>query len=106
MLKEMPKNTGAAGGGKKDGPRGNYLEQRHETPTHSDLSLDKKTSSIAQKLAALLAFARQIYHLGRGERHFLLGEDDHLMCAALDISSDVLAFLFSNSSICFFSDSF
>jgi len=52
MLQETPKATGAAGlgrgkAGAKAGPAFT------EAPTLADLGLDKKTSSIAQKLAAL-----------------------------------------------------
>ena len=47
MLKDAPKNTGAAGIGTSAVPKEN------RTPTLADLGLDKKTSSIAQKLAEL-----------------------------------------------------
>jgi hypothetical protein len=53
MLKETPKNEGAKGlaGG---GTRGSKKEPRvDEAPTLAELGLDKKTSSIAQKLADL-----------------------------------------------------
>ena len=49
MLKDAPKNTGAAGIGTSAVPK----ENRTTTPTLADLGLDKKTSSIAQKLAEL-----------------------------------------------------
>ena len=45
MLKETPKNAGSRGVGKSGVPNKN--------PTLSDLGLDKKTSSIARKLALL-----------------------------------------------------
>lgn len=44
MLKDTPKNSGTI-------RRGTKSEPRDETPTLTDLGLDKKTSSIAQKLA-------------------------------------------------------
>lgn len=44
MLKATPKNTGAAGGGKKDAPRGSIVEPRDTTPTLADLGIDKKVS--------------------------------------------------------------
>ena len=53
MLKATPRNEGRAGkgrpslGGAKSEPR------KDDTPTLADLGLDKKTSSIAQKLASL-----------------------------------------------------
>lgn len=52
MLKETPKATGGEHGGKAriDGSR---AEPSNPTPTLADIGLDKKTSSIAQKLAAL-----------------------------------------------------
>jgi len=45
MLEKKPKNAGARGIGKSGVPP--------ENPTLKDLGLDKKTSSIAQKLASL-----------------------------------------------------
>ena len=51
----MPKATGAAAGGAKDGPRGSYLLPRESAPTLADIGIDKRTSSRAQKLAALTA---------------------------------------------------
>ncbi|OYW03314.1 MAG: hypothetical protein B7X11_03385, partial [Acidobacteria bacterium 37-65-4] len=53
MLKGTPKAKGAAAGGKKNWSRGTYTVPRDTAPTLSDLGLDKKTSSIAQKLASL-----------------------------------------------------
>lgn len=53
VLEQMPKATGAAAGGKKDGPRGTYLEPRGSAPTLSELGIDKKLSSRAQRLAAI-----------------------------------------------------
>lgn len=49
MLKETPKNVGAVPG--KTGSKGKPVLD--DTPTLADLGLDKKTSSIAQKLADL-----------------------------------------------------
>jgi len=37
LLADMPKAKGAAAGGKKDGPRGTYVEPRDPTPTLADL---------------------------------------------------------------------
>lgn len=37
ILKATPRNQGAAAGGKKDGPRGDYVEPRDETPTLAEL---------------------------------------------------------------------
>ena len=54
MLQETPKNVGGAGkqgGGRKSGSK--KIPLLGEPPTLADLGLDKKTSSIAQKLAAL-----------------------------------------------------
>lgn len=48
-------NTGAAAGGEKEGPRGNYTEPRDARPTLSDIGVDKKLSSHAQKVAAIPA---------------------------------------------------
>ena len=55
MLAEVPKNTGAAGGGKKTGPRGTFTEPRDTTPTLADIGVDKKLSARSQKLAAVPA---------------------------------------------------
>lgn len=55
LLKAAPKNTGAAGGGKKDAPRGSIVEPRDTTPTLADLGIDKKLSARAQRLAELPA---------------------------------------------------
>ena len=48
-------NRGAAGGGKKDAPRGSFVEPRDVSPTLADAGIDKKLSSRAQKLAAVPA---------------------------------------------------
>jgi N6-adenosine-specific RNA methylase IME4 len=53
MLRDMPKNKGAAGGGIKESSRGIFLEPRDTTPTLADLGLDKKTSKLAQDIAKL-----------------------------------------------------
>ncbi len=53
LRREIPKNTGAAGGGKKASSRGAYLEPRDTAPTNEDLGLTKKVSSLSQQLAAL-----------------------------------------------------
>jgi hypothetical protein len=37
MLKEMPKNKGAAGGGDKTASRGTYLELRDNVPTLAEM---------------------------------------------------------------------
>lgn len=50
-IRMMPKNLGAAGGG-RDSFGGTKMEPPNGVPTLADLGLDKKTSSIAQKLAA------------------------------------------------------
>lgn len=46
-------NKGAAGGGVKDSPRGNFTEPRDTTPTLAEVGISKKLSSHAQKIAAL-----------------------------------------------------
>lgn len=46
-------NRGAAGGGKKEAPRGSFVEPRDTTPTLADLGIGKKLSSRAQALAAV-----------------------------------------------------
>jgi hypothetical protein len=46
MLKEMPKNEGQL-------RRGTEMEPRETTPTLADIGIDKKTSSLAQKLAEM-----------------------------------------------------
>jgi len=48
-------NKGAAGGGKKRGPRGAFTEPRNERLTLAEAGISKKLSARAQKLAALLA---------------------------------------------------
>lgn len=53
MLAETPKATGAAGGGKKTGPRGTFTEPRDTTPTLADMGIDKKLSARSQKIAAV-----------------------------------------------------
>ena len=46
-------NKGAVGGGKKTGPRGNFVEPRDTTPTLAESGVSKKLSSEAQTLASL-----------------------------------------------------
>jgi phage N-6-adenine-methyltransferase len=46
-------NRGAAGGGKKDGPRGTYTEPRDSRPTLAEAGIDKKLSARAKKIAAV-----------------------------------------------------
>lgn len=46
-------NKGAAGGGKKEGPRGAYVEPRDTLPKLADVGIDKRLSSRAQKIAAV-----------------------------------------------------
>jgi hypothetical protein len=53
LLAEVEKNKGAAGGGKKDAPRGRVTEPRDLSPKLSDLGVTKTQSSRWQKLAAL-----------------------------------------------------
>jgi len=53
ILASLEKNKGAAGGGKKTAPRGSLVEPRDNSPTLSDLGIDKKLSARSQKLAAL-----------------------------------------------------
>jgi len=48
-------NKGAAAGGKKEGPRGAYVEPRDTLPKLSDVGIDKRLSSRAQKIAAVTA---------------------------------------------------
>jgi hypothetical protein len=55
----MPENIGPAAGGKKKESRGSYAELRDSAPTLSDLGITKKTSMIAQQLAALPEDTRQ-----------------------------------------------
>jgi N6-adenosine-specific RNA methylase IME4 len=51
LLREMEKNKGAAGGGKKDSPRGRITQPRDSTLKLSDLKLTKSQSSRWQRLA-------------------------------------------------------
>jgi len=46
-------NKGAAAGGVKESPRGNYTEPRDTTPTLADIGISKKLSSRAQAIAAI-----------------------------------------------------
>jgi hypothetical protein len=46
-------NKGAAAGGVKESPRGNYTEPRDTTPTLASVGISKKLSSRAQSLAAI-----------------------------------------------------
>ena len=46
-------NKGAAGGGKKESPRGPYVEPRDTLPKLADVGIDKRLSSRAQKMAAV-----------------------------------------------------
>lgn len=46
-------NRGAAAGGRKDGSRGSFTEQRDERPTLEQVGVDRKLSSRAQKMAAV-----------------------------------------------------
>ena len=48
-------NTGAAAGGKKEGPRGSFLEPRDKRPTLAAAGIDKKLSMRAQRLALVSA---------------------------------------------------
>ena len=45
MLADSELNKGAAGGGKKTAPRGNYVAPRDDTPTLAELGLSKKESA-------------------------------------------------------------
>jgi hypothetical protein len=49
LLREMEKNKGAAGGGKKDSPRGRVTQPRDTSPKLSDLGVSKSQSSRWQK---------------------------------------------------------
>ena len=53
MLAEAPKAIGAAGGGKKTGPRGTFTEPRDAPSTLADMGIDKKLSARSQELAAM-----------------------------------------------------
>jgi len=53
LLKDLPKAKGARAGGKKDGPRGSYVELRDSASTLADLRITKKLVSVRQQLAAL-----------------------------------------------------
>ena len=55
ILAKTEKAKGAAGGGKKTGPRGTLVEPRDKTPKLDDVGISKKLSSRAQKLAAVPA---------------------------------------------------
>lgn len=46
-------NRGAAGGGKKESPRGSYVEPRDSAPTLAEAGIDKKLSARAQKIAEI-----------------------------------------------------
>jgi len=46
-------NRGAAAGGKKESPRGSFLELRDLTPRLTDIGIDKKLSSRAQQFASI-----------------------------------------------------
>lgn len=53
LLAETEKNKGAAGGGKKDAPRGRIKLPRDTTPKLAELGITKTQSSRWQKLAGL-----------------------------------------------------
>jgi N6-adenosine-specific RNA methylase IME4 len=59
LLRDLPKAAGARAGGKKDSPRGTYVAPRDSAPTLADLGINKKTSAIAQELAALPPSTRE-----------------------------------------------
>ena len=59
LLKDLPKAKGARAGGKKDGPRGSYVELRDSASTLADLRITKKLASVAQRLAALPEATRE-----------------------------------------------
>ena len=52
LLREMEKNKGARGGGRKDAPRGHLTEPRDSSPKLSDFGINKSQSSKWQRLAA------------------------------------------------------
>lgn len=53
LLREMEKNKGARGGGKKNAPRGRVVEPRDTAPKLSDIGITKSQSSKWQRLAEL-----------------------------------------------------
>ena len=53
MLKKTERAKGARAGGKKESPRGVYVEPRGDAPTLADLNLSKKESAVAQRIASL-----------------------------------------------------
>jgi N6-adenosine-specific RNA methylase IME4 len=53
MLKETPRNTGVRMAGSIDGLGGTILEPPSNIPTLAEMGLDKKTSKLAQDIAAL-----------------------------------------------------
>lgn len=53
MLAQTERAKGAAAGGKKESPRGNYIEPRDSNPTLDDIGISKRESSEAQKLATI-----------------------------------------------------
>jgi len=52
-LANVPANTGARGGGKKESPRGPIVEPRDTTPTYKEMGVDKKRAARAKHLAAI-----------------------------------------------------
>lgn len=53
IVRESPKNKGAAAGGTKAGSRDAYVVSRDSTPTLADLGIPPKVSALAQKLIDL-----------------------------------------------------
>jgi len=53
FLHAMDTNKGAAGGGKKESPRGRLIQPRDETPTLAELGISKDLSAEAKALADL-----------------------------------------------------
>jgi hypothetical protein len=51
-MAEMPKAKGAAGGGKKAGPRGSLVDPRDTTPKLASQGIDKHLADRARKRAA------------------------------------------------------